>query len=150
MPSKRKGTSVTSEDDEDYRTKRDRNNQVSSRKTFSFVNLLIPETSTYLIYLNTKFVYIKAVKRSRVKSKQRTQLTQAKVKDLKVKNQVMEEKIKNLTKDLKFLKDLFLAQAQTKAEKLTNAELRRLLAGNILSTHCTLSDDASNFVFSIY
>lgn len=41
----------------------------------------------------------------------------------------MEEKIKNLTKDLKFLKDLFLAQAQTKAEKLTNAELRRLLAG---------------------
>lgn len=32
MPSKRKGTSVasvTSEDDEDYRTKRDRNNQVS-------------------------------------------------------------------------------------------------------------------------
>lgn len=72
----------------------------------------------------------KAVKRSRVKSKQRTQLTQAKVKDLKIKNQVMEEKIKNLTKDLKFLKDLFLAQAQTKAEKLTNAELRRLLAGN--------------------
>lgn len=71
----------------------------------------------------------KAVKRSRVKSKQKTQLTQAKVKELKIKNQVMEEKIKNLTKDLKFLKDLFLAQAQTKADKLTNAELRRLLAG---------------------
>lgn len=53
------------------------------------------------------------------------------MKDLKIKNQVMEEKIKNLTKDLKFLKDLFLAQAQTKAEKLTNAELRRLLAGSL-------------------
>lgn len=82
------------------------------------------------------------MKRSRVKSKQRTLQTQDKVKDLKVKNQVMEEKIKNLTKDLKFLKDLFLAQAQTKAEKLTNAELRRLLAGvfvcfvNILNIKC--------------
>lgn len=117
MPSKRKGTSVTSEDDEDYRTKRDRNNQVS-------IAML---TLTWFCY--QKYRSIKAVKRSRVKSKQRTQQTQARVKDLKIKNQVMEEKIKNLTKDLKFLKDLFLAQAQTKAEKLTNAELRRLLAG---------------------
>lgn len=73
------------------------------------------------------------MKRSRVKSKQRTQLTQAKVKELKLQNHVMEEKIKNLTKDLKFLKDLFLAQAQTKADKLTNAELRRLLAGEFLN-----------------
>ncbi|KAJ6640702.1 CCAAT/enhancer-binding protein gamma [Pseudolycoriella hygida] len=96
MPSKRKGTSVTSEEDEDYRSKRDRNNL--------------------------------AVKRSRVKSKERKMQTQTQVKDLKIKNQVLEEKIKNLTKDLKFLKDLFLAQAQTKAEKLTNEQLRQLLA----------------------
>lgn len=126
MPSKRKGTSVasvTSEDDEDYRTKRDRNNQVSNCNKFGLCQ--------DLFYLK-QIVIFKAVKRSRVKSKQRTQLTQARVKELKVKNQVMEEKIKNLTKDLKFLKDLFLAQAQTKAEKLSNAELRRLLAGTLL------------------
>ncbi|KAJ6633146.1 CCAAT/enhancer-binding protein gamma [Pseudolycoriella hygida] len=94
MPTKRKGA-LTSEDDEDYRSKRDRNNQ--------------------------------AVKRSRVKSKQRTEQTQAKVSELRIKNQVLEEKIKSLTKDLQFLKDLFLSQAHTK-EMLTNPELRRLLA----------------------
>lgn len=38
MPSsKRKATSVTSEDDEDYRTKRDRNNQVSGNN-FDFLS----------------------------------------------------------------------------------------------------------------
>lgn len=90
------------------------------------------------------------MKRSRVKSKQRTQLTQAKVKELKIKNQVMEEKIKNLTKDLKFLKDLFLAQAQTKAEKLTNAELRKLLAGILLITLNKLDGNALlSFLVSI-
>lgn len=42
MPSKRKGTSVasvTSEDDEDYRTKRDRNNQVSNCNKFDSVKI---------------------------------------------------------------------------------------------------------------
>lgn len=48
------------------------------------------------------------------------------VRDLKVRNEVLEEKIKTLKKDLKFLKDLFLAQAQAKND-LTNVDLKRIL-----------------------
>ncbi|XP_020295264.1 CCAAT/enhancer-binding protein gamma isoform X2 [Pseudomyrmex gracilis] len=65
--------------DEDYRKRRDRNNQ--------------------------------AVKRSRVKSKLRTQQTLERVNQLKTENELLEEKIKMLTKELGFLKDLFLAHA---------------------------------------
>lgn len=72
--------------------------------------------------------YLQAVKRSRVKSKQRSQETLSRVRDLKVKNEVLEEKIKGLKKDLKFLKDLFLAQAQAKSDHLTNVDLKKLLA----------------------
>lgn len=46
---------------------------------------------------------------------------------MKVKNKVLEQKIENLSKDLKFLKELFLAQAQSKADKLTKEELQKLL-----------------------
>lgn len=67
------------------------------------------------------------MKRSRVKSKQRTQETMTRVRDLKVRNEVLEEKIKTLKKDLKFLKDLFLAQAQAKSEHLANVDLKKLL-----------------------
>lgn len=44
MPSKRKGSSVasvTSEDDEDYRTKRDRNNQVRKYEICWFDNKIL-------------------------------------------------------------------------------------------------------------
>ncbi|XP_014470433.1 PREDICTED: CCAAT/enhancer-binding protein gamma isoform X2 [Dinoponera quadriceps] len=50
-----------------------------------------------------------AVKRSRVKSKLRTEHTQKRVTQLKIENGLLEEKIKMLTKELGFLKDLFLA-----------------------------------------
>lgn len=63
-----------------------------------------------------------------MKSKQKTEETQDRVKKLKLNNKVLEEKIDTLTKDLKFLKELFLAQAQSKAEKLTKEDLRKLLA----------------------
>jgi len=52
-----------------------------------------------------------AVKRSRVKSKLRTQQTLERVNQLKTENELLEEKIKMLTKELGFLKDLFLAHA---------------------------------------
>ncbi|EFN80065.1 CCAAT/enhancer-binding protein gamma isoform X2 [Harpegnathos saltator] len=67
------------EGDEDYRKRRDRNNQ--------------------------------AVKRSRVKSKLRTLHTLERVNQLKVENELLEEKIKMLTKELGFLKDLFVAHS---------------------------------------
>ncbi|XP_039283207.1 CCAAT/enhancer-binding protein gamma isoform X2 [Nilaparvata lugens] len=52
-----------------------------------------------------------AVKRSRVKSRQRTQETMDRVNRLKTENDQLEEKIKLLSKELGFLKDLFLAHA---------------------------------------
>jgi len=71
---------------------------------------------------------LEAVKRSRVKSKQKTTETLSRVNDLRVKNEVLEDKIKNLNKELKFLKELFLAQATAKADKLNQLDLKKLLA----------------------
>lgn len=52
-----------------------------------------------------------AVKRSRVKSRMRTQQTLQRVNQLKTENDMLEEKIKLLSKELGFLKELFMAQA---------------------------------------
>ncbi|XP_065214878.1 CCAAT/enhancer-binding protein gamma [Planococcus citri] len=52
-----------------------------------------------------------AVKKSRVKSRMRTQETMERVQKLKTENDMLEEKIKILSKELGFLKDLFLAHA---------------------------------------
>lgn len=54
---------------------------------------------------------MQAVKKSRVKSKMRTQQTLERVNQLKMENELLEEKIKMLNKELGFLKDLFLAHA---------------------------------------
>ncbi|KAK0076626.1 hypothetical protein PV326_010645, partial [Microctonus aethiopoides] len=72
-----------------------------------------------------------AVKRSRVKSKLRTQQTLERVNQLKTENELLEEKIKMLTKELGFLKDLFLAHAgsnQHTAPNLQDLDLNALLA----------------------
>lgn len=52
-----------------------------------------------------------AVKKSRTKSKMRTQQTMERVAELKEENEKLETKVKLLTKELSFLKDLFLAHA---------------------------------------
>lgn len=117
MPSKRKGAvqstsgnkSSDPENDEDYRKKRDRNNQ--------------------------------AVKRSRVKSKQKTMETQSKVNELRVKNKVLEGKIEGLKKELELLKDLFLAQAKAKSDKVSDADIKRLLVDDDDSDDGLLDDD---------
>ncbi|XP_077255449.1 inverted repeat binding protein 18 kDa isoform X2 [Temnothorax americanus] len=89
------------EGDEDYRKRRDRNNQ--------------------------------AVKRSRVKSKLRTQQTLERVTQLKTENELLEEKIKMLTKELGFLKNLFIAHSggssrDTEAVNIQDLDLTALLA----------------------
>ncbi|XP_018347107.1 PREDICTED: CCAAT/enhancer-binding protein gamma isoform X2 [Trachymyrmex septentrionalis] len=96
--SKRK-KQMEDEGDEDYRKRRDRNNQ--------------------------------AVKRSRVKSKLRTQQTLERVNQLKTENELLEEKIKMLTKELGFLKDLFIAHAGGSGQHSMNIQdldLNSLLA----------------------
>lgn len=57
------------------------------------------------------FLICQAVKRSRVKSRMRTQQTLQRVNQLKTENDMLEEKIKLLSKELGFLKELFMAQA---------------------------------------
>ncbi|XP_060850846.1 CCAAT/enhancer-binding protein gamma [Rhopalosiphum padi] len=83
--------------EEDYRRKRDKNNQ--------------------------------AVKRSRVKSRMRTQQTLQRVNQLKTENDILEEKIKLLSKELGFLKELFMAQAGTSQIELPKSvDLKTLLS----------------------
>uniref|UniRef100_A0A336KFB0 CSON009809 protein n=1 Tax=Culicoides sonorensis TaxID=179676 RepID=A0A336KFB0_CULSO len=90
---------------EEYRKKRDRNNQTTFDRGI-------------------------AVKRSRVKSKKRTEETMTRVNQLKTKNKQLETKIEHLNKELKFLKDLFMTQAAAKADKIDVAQLKKLLAEN--------------------
>ncbi|XP_059055874.1 CCAAT/enhancer-binding protein gamma [Achroia grisella] len=95
-PKRGKRVSDGSDDDEDYRKRRDRNNE--------------------------------AVKKSRFKSKQRTQETFSRVSKLKEENKVLEEKVKTLTKELQFLKELFLAHASnTQNSKFEGIDLEKLL-----------------------
>lgn len=71
-----------------------------------------------------------AVKRSRVKSKQKTQETLTRVNQLRNENSVLEEKVRTLTKELGFLKELFLAHASNKTDdsKFKDVDLEKLLA----------------------
>jgi len=73
------------------------------------MHLEVPFTVIYTCH--SYFRTLQAVKRSRVKSKLRTQQTLERVNQLKTENELLEEKIKMLTKELGFLKDLFLAHA---------------------------------------
>lgn len=71
---------------------------------------------------------MQAVKKSRYKTKQRTQDTFSRVSKLKAENQVLEEKVKTLTKELQFLKELFLAHASnTQNGKFEGVDLDKLL-----------------------
>lgn len=68
------------------------------------------------------------MKKSRFKSKQRTQETCTRVNKLKAENQMLEEKVKTLTKDLEFLKALFIEYAAKSDSKFEGIDLEKLLA----------------------
>lgn len=74
-----------------------------------FLNLCI--IPSFLCVYWCIFLICQAVKRSRVKSRMRTQQTLQRVNQLKTENDMLEEKIKLLSKELGFLKELFMAQA---------------------------------------
>lgn len=131
MPPKRKAAKVQSDSDNDeYRKKRDRNNQVSHRYAhLSAAKSYFFDLKTVdLILLSSSQRYnSQAVKRSRVKSKQKAEETSARVQDLKINNARLEQKIENEHQNLKMLKELFLSQAQAKSEKLKGIDLKSLL-----------------------
>ncbi|KAI5726835.1 hypothetical protein M8J76_009254 [Diaphorina citri] len=84
-----------------------------------------------------------AVKRSRVKSRIKTQETMERVNKLKTENDMLEEKIKILSRELSFLKNLFLAHAgSTNGIDMDDIDLESLLADAVdtpPSVPCTSS-----------
>uniref|UniRef100_A0A224XPP8 Putative basic region leucine zipper transcription factor n=1 Tax=Panstrongylus lignarius TaxID=156445 RepID=A0A224XPP8_9HEMI len=70
-----------------------------------------------------------AVKKSRVKSRMRTQETMERVEQLKRENDQLEEKIKLLSKELGFLKELFIAHAGNSGVP-QNVDLNTIFADN--------------------
>eukprot|EP00096_Caligus_rogercresseyi_P001902 TRINITY_DN1335_c0_g1_i1.p1 TRINITY_DN1335_c0_g1~~TRINITY_DN1335_c0_g1_i1.p1 ORF type:complete len:118 (+),score=45.43 TRINITY_DN1335_c0_g1_i1:130-483(+) len=62
-------------------------------------------------YLTKRARNNEAVKRSREKSRQKASETHDRVDSLKKENEMLEEKIKLLSKELTFLKDIFMAHA---------------------------------------
>ncbi|KAL1455177.1 hypothetical protein WDU94_009289 [Cyamophila willieti] len=89
-----------------------------------------------------------AVKRSRVKSRIKTQETMERVHKLKTENDMLEEKIKILSKELSFLKNLFLAHAgTTNGIDMDDIDLESLLADAVdtpPSVPCTSSRSSYN------
>ncbi len=73
------------------------------------------------------------MKRSRVKSKQKTQETMSRVNQLRQENSVLEEKVKSLTKELSFLKELFLAHAANNIDssKFNGIDMKKLLTSDL-------------------
>jgi len=69
-----------------------------------------------------------AVRRSREKARMKSKETNDRVSNLKQENEMLEERIKLLTKELTFLKDMFLAHADSKhGMSVDDLELRTLL-----------------------
>lgn len=71
-----------------------------------------------------------------MKSKQKTQETMSRVNALRNENTILEEKVKTLTKELGFLKELFLAHASNSGDnsKFEGIDIQKLVqddsAGN--------------------
>lgn len=124
-PSKKK-VSKQSSDDEDYRKKRDRNNEV--RLSFAFLCSLNSFRWSDFGFLS--FLPFQAVKRSRVKAKQKTVGTKERVDDLKKTNEKLQERIVQKQKNLETLKSLFLETAKAKSEAPNGPsyDLKKLLA----------------------
>lgn len=76
------------------------------------------------------FVCFQAVKRSRVKSKQKASTTKERVDSLKKDNEKLQERIMQKQKNLETLKSLFLETAKAKSEAPNGAryDLQKLLA----------------------
>lgn len=80
-----------------------------------------------------------AVKKSRQKSKMKTQQMIERVTQLKGENEELEENIKILTKELGILKDLFVAHAgNAHGVRLCEAELSRMLCDDSVDEAATL------------
>ncbi|KAM9493759.1 CCAAT/enhancer-binding protein gamma isoform 1-T3 [Clarias gariepinus] len=76
-----------------------------------------------------------AVKKSRMRSKQKAQDTQQRVNELKEENERLEAKIKLLSKELSVLKDLFLEHAHNLADNVPPATAATVAPGDLCNTN---------------
>ncbi|KAK3510255.1 hypothetical protein QTP70_032413 [Hemibagrus guttatus] len=76
-----------------------------------------------------------AVKKSRMRSKQKAQDTQQRVNELKEENERLEAKIKLLSKELSVLKDLFLEHAHNLADNVQPATAATVTPGDLCNTN---------------
>lgn len=76
-----------------------------------------------------------AVKKSRMRSKQKAQDTQQRVNELKEENERLEAKIKLLSKELSVLKDLFLEHAHNLADNVQSATVATLAPGDLCNNN---------------
>lgn len=76
---------------------------------------------------NFLFFKYQAVKRSRVKQKERASETKGRVNNLKTENTKLEGRIEQKEKELKLLKGLFLEAAQIKSNSHPHLNLQKLL-----------------------
>lgn len=99
------------------------------KKVMQYLLILLPIYYHILsFHILSIYYHFQAVKKSRFKTKQRTQETFTRVNKLKAENQMLEEKVKTLTKELQFLKELFLAHASnTNNSKFEGIDLDKLL-----------------------
>ena len=77
-------------------------------------------------YLQKRSRNNEAVRRSREKARMKAKETHDRVSQLKQENEMLEERIKLLTKELTFLKDIFMAHA-SKFELLIASESQNVL-----------------------
>ncbi|XP_026461684.1 CCAAT/enhancer-binding protein gamma [Ctenocephalides felis] len=85
-----------------------------------------------------------AVKKSRVKSKQKTLETMDRVAKLKNENQVLEDRVQTLTKELSFLKELFLLHASQKGEQLKPSDIARVLSDDVTGSSTAPTTSSSS------
>ncbi|KAI5626171.1 CCAAT/enhancer-binding protein gamma [Silurus asotus] len=76
-----------------------------------------------------------AVKKSRMRSKQKAQDTQQRVNELKEENERLEAKIKLLSKELSVLKDLFLEHAHNLADNVQPNTAATVTPGDLCNTN---------------
>ncbi|KAK2819896.1 hypothetical protein Q7C36_021542 [Tachysurus vachellii] len=76
-----------------------------------------------------------AVKKSRMRSKQKAQDTQQRVNELKEENERLEAKIKLLSKELSVLKDLFLEHAHNLADNVQPATTATVTPGDLCNNN---------------
>lgn len=90
------------------------------------------------------------MKRSRSKAKQKTQEIEERVQELRLKNELLDKSIGKREEELKFLKDLFLTQAQSKTDQMSGIDIKKLLESDDDDDEATTSQSSKTKWIQFY